>query len=101
MSDAQHLEQRHPLFWFAVVFAPMMMVIGSTVASWRVPEMPLVFRVETAMKRAITALLAVAIAAGAALPTSAEAQSWRDRAGNSASDRDYDRGWRGQGNSGG
>ena len=33
MSDAQGLEQRHPFFWFTVVVAPMMMVIGSTVAS--------------------------------------------------------------------
>ena len=33
MSDAQDLEQRHPFFWFAVVVAPMMMVIASNVAS--------------------------------------------------------------------
>ncbi len=33
MSDAQGLEQRHRFFWFTVVVAPMMLVIGSTVAS--------------------------------------------------------------------
>ncbi len=33
MSGAQGLEQRHPFFWFAIVAAPMMLVIGSTVAS--------------------------------------------------------------------
>jgi hypothetical protein len=30
MSDAQGLEQRHPFFWFTVVVAPMLLVIGST-----------------------------------------------------------------------
>jgi hypothetical protein len=60
------------------------------------------------------AFLAIAVAASAYSPittiaafttvaitisTPAEAQSWRDRGG--ASDRNYQREWRGQGNSGG
>jgi hypothetical protein len=33
MSDAQALERRYPFFWFTIVVGPMMLVIGSTVAS--------------------------------------------------------------------
>ena len=47
-------------------------------------------------------LLALAITLSTwAMLTMADAQSWRDRGGNSAADRVNDRGWRGQGNSGG
>ena len=33
MLDAQNLEQRHPFVWFTIVVAPMMMIVGSTLAS--------------------------------------------------------------------